>query len=70
MRGHGDSAWAAPLLASIRGRRYSAAGAPAYRLERYTYTSGWENQTGTHLQRRSPRARVEYLDLGAAAPPA
>jgi hypothetical protein len=68
-----DAAWADPLLASIRGRRYSAGDGATYRLERYTYTSGFEhNTTGTHIAARSARARVEYFDLseGIAAPEA
>ena len=66
-----DASWADPLLASIRGRRYSPSDTATYRLERYTYTSGFEhNTTGTHIAARSPRARVEYFDLseGIAAP--
>jgi hypothetical protein len=66
-----DPHWADPLLASIRGRRYSAGDGATYRLECYTYTSGFEhNTTGTHIAARSARARVEYFDLGegVAAP--
>ncbi|HVQ07587.1 MAG TPA: hypothetical protein VMS43_04055 [Allosphingosinicella sp.] len=66
-----DPAWADPLLVSIRGRRYSAGDTATYRLERYTYTSGFQhNTTGTHIAARSARARVEYFDLseGIAAP--
>jgi tetratricopeptide (TPR) repeat protein len=63
LRKSGDSTWAAPLLKSIAGRLYAAAPDPAYRIERYTYTSGYEIQTGSHIRQRSPRARVEYFDL-------
>jgi hypothetical protein len=66
----GEAQWAPPLLDSIRGRVYSTAAEPTYRLERYTYTSGYETQTGTHMLRHSPRARAEYLDLTANAPDA
>jgi hypothetical protein len=57
--------WAEPLLEAIRGRRYtpSADGRPTYRLERYTYTSGYESRTGSLIRQRSPNGRVEYLDL-------
>lgn len=71
VRKRGDSSWATPLLRSIGGRLYAPAQRPAYRLERYTYTSGWQRQAGSHIMRRSPRARVEYSDLtndGRVAP--
>jgi hypothetical protein len=62
------SGWEAPLLESIRGRRYSPGDRPTYRLERYTYISTLDfTATGTHIPDRSPRARVEYLDLTARA---
>lgn len=63
--------WADPLLQSIRGRRYApSAGTSTYRLERYTYTSGYDDQgTGTRTATRSPRARVEYFDLSGLTPP-
>ena len=70
---HGaDPGWAEPLLESVRGRRYSTAGEPSYRVERYTYTSRLEAATGTRGTVRSPRARAEYFDLtdpGQPAPP-
>lgn len=70
VRGDGARSWANPLLESIRRRRYSqAAGTEAtYRVERYTYTSGFESRAGSHIMQRSPRARVEYFDLGGGAP--
>jgi hypothetical protein len=60
-----DAGWATPLLQSIRDRRYSESsdGKPTHRLERYTYTAGYEMTTGSHMVRRSPMARVEYMDL-------
>ena len=74
VRSEGRTDWAAPLLGSIRGRRYSSAAEnePTFRVERYTYTSGYELRTGSHIMQRSPRARVEYFDLGGVAenPPA
>jgi hypothetical protein len=71
VRRSADPHWADPLLVSIRGRRYAAGDAATYRLERYTYTSGFQhNDTGTHISGRSSRARVEYFDLSeGAAPP-
>ncbi len=66
-RGAG-AGWAEPLLESIRGRRYSTGEEPTYRLERYTFTGGWETATGTRLPQRSPRGRVEYLDLTVSNP--
>ena len=72
VRRSGNASWAEPLLRSISGRRYSASadGGPSYRLERYTYTSDLEMQTGSRMMRRSPRARVEFLDLTADEAPA
>ena len=58
-----EAGWADPLLESIRGRLYSTADEPTFRLERYTYTAGWDSATGRRTRARSPRARVEYLDL-------
>ena len=71
LRKSGGASWAAPLLKSIRGRLYGPLAKPSYRVERYTYTSSWEMQGGSHIRRRSPKARVEYLDLTAreTAPP-
>ena len=61
--------WDDPLLEAIEGRVYSTAPEATYRLERYTYTSSYETLTGTRLPMHSPRARVEYMDLTANAPP-
>jgi hypothetical protein len=72
LRSEKGSDWARPLLHSIAGRLYSktASQAPFYRVERYTYTAGYELQNGSRIERRSPKARIEYLDLTAApAPP-
>jgi tetratricopeptide (TPR) repeat protein len=65
LRKDGPTDWATPLLKSLAGRVYSspAEGTPIYRLERYTYTAGFETRAGTRIAQRSPRARVEYLDL-------
>lgn len=65
-RSRGDTYWAKPLLASIQARRYTPgdpSSASSYRLERYTYTSGFERRTDTHSRGRSPDTRVEFLDL-------
>lgn len=65
-RSKGDRFWAQTLLQSIRGRRYTPAkeGSPgSYRLERYTYASGFEGKTGSRLPDHSPQTRIEYLDL-------
>jgi hypothetical protein len=63
LRKSSGASWADPLLKSIGGRLYAPLERPSYRQERYTYTAGWETQTGSRIKRRSPRARVEYLDL-------
>ena len=72
LRRGANADWAEPLLQSIGGRRYSASadGGPSYRLERYTYTSDLEMQTGSRIIRHSPRARVEFLDLTTDEAPA
>ena len=72
VRSKGDLFWAKPLMKSISLRRYTAGkvGDPAsVRHERYTYTSGYEGQTGTRVGQRSPKARVEYFDLSDIASP-
>ena len=69
MRRGGPPEWAGPLLQSIRGRRYSTNSQPTYRMERYTYTAGYELRSGSHMLQRAPRARVEYLNLSDAPPP-
>jgi hypothetical protein len=65
LRKDGRTGWADPLLRSIAGRVYAkpAGGAPVYRMERYTYTAGYESRTGSRIAQRSPKARVEYVDL-------
>jgi hypothetical protein len=63
LRNHNDPDWADPLIVSIRGRIYTAAAEPTYRLERYTYTAGYRELTGSHIRRRTRAARVETLDL-------
>lgn len=67
LRRSGDTDWAPTLMASISGRIYAPLKDPSgsYRVERYTYTSLWEDRTGTRLKQRSANARVEMLDLSA-----
>ena len=67
---HG-AGWSAPILQSIRGRRYAAYDGRTYRLERYTYTSALRQVGGSHIPQHSPGARIEFFDLseGAAPPP-
>jgi hypothetical protein len=65
-RSDGDIFWAKPLLASIKGRRYTPARADSVgsrRLERYTYTSGYDGYSGTRVADRTPQGRVEFIDL-------
>ncbi|HEY0627844.1 MAG TPA: hypothetical protein VGD23_00790, partial [Sphingomicrobium sp.] len=67
-RSKGDTFWAKPLLKSIGGRRYTPAkeGSPGTaRLERYTYTSGYEEKSDSNMAGRSPNGRVEFIDLSA-----
>jgi hypothetical protein len=64
-RGSGTT-WAQPLLDSIRGRVYSEADEPTYRLERYSFTADYARSNGSPMRRRSARARIEFLDLTTA----
>ena len=54
-------------MKSVRGRIYSPVAENdaegAYRVERYSYTSFFESQTGTRVRQRGPNARIEFLDL-------
>jgi len=69
LRSGRETVWTRPLLESIRGRLYSTAEEPTYRLERYTLTARREQPTGTRLQQQmADMARVEYLDLTTNAP--
>lgn len=67
IRDSGATAWAAPLLKSIKGRIYTPSDANgaegAFRVERYSYTALWGNRTGTRIRQRGSDARVEFLDL-------
>lgn len=66
VRKKGSTVWAQPLLASIQGRRYTPADESSHaarRLERYTYTSGYETTVGSRVADRSPQGRVEFIDL-------
>ena len=67
LRRGADASWARPLLGAIAGRRYTNAPQATYKIERYTYTSTLVQTTGSRLYVRSPRARVEYLDLTTSA---
>ena len=70
LRRGGNAGWSDPLMESIRGRLYSTAEEATYRLERYTYTAGYEAATGTRIRQQGPRARVEFFDLtGIERPP-
>lgn len=59
----GSKGWEKPLLESIAGRRYSAAEAPSFRLERYTMTAPLEIGSRSRIPVRVPRTIVEYFDL-------
>lgn len=71
-RSKGDLYWTKPLLISMAGRRYTP-GKPndpaSVRTERYTYTSGYEVQTGARTPVHSPKARVEMIDLSDFSAP-
>lgn len=64
IRSEGPTDWTKSLMRSISGRIYAPMKSATYRIERYSYTSRWMNNiTGTHIRRRSPNARIEYVDL-------
>lgn len=66
LRKSGNIFWASPLLRSIAGRLYTPGNGRAldsYKVERYTYTSGYVGATGSHVAQRGPQGRVEFLDL-------
>lgn len=67
LRHSGGTSWTETLMASINGRIYAPLSEPggSYRVERYTYTSLWEDRTGSLLKQRSANARIEMLDLSA-----
>lgn len=67
LRSSGNADWAKPVLGSIRQRIYAPLADPggSYRVERFSYTSLWEQRLGTRLRQRSANARVESLDLSA-----
>ena len=67
VRHRNGAGWSAPILQSIRGRRYAAYDSRTYRLERYTYTSALRDVGGSHIRGRSPGARIEYFDLSEGA---
>lgn len=67
-RSRGAGGWETPLMASIRGRRFSTGDDSTYRLERYTFTAGYEARSGTRIAQRSPLARLEYFDLSGDQP--
>ncbi|MEZ0242234.1 MAG: hypothetical protein ACAH11_02585 [Sphingomonas sp.] len=72
---HFDSAWAAPIMASIRTRRYAPlkldpSDPGILRVERYTLTSRWTTNTGSRLRDREATPRIEMLDLSAEDPAA
>ena len=73
LRHSGPTYWAEPVLASIAGRIYSpvvgAVPDGSYRVERYSFTSLWEDRTGTRIRQRSANSRVEFLDLTADPAP-
>jgi len=71
LRKSGETGWAKPLLTSIKGRVFSPTDPTQggfYRVERYTYTSRFEDRLGTRIKQRSAQGRVEYLDLTMDAP--
>lgn len=71
LRSRGPTFWLTPVLASVSSRLYAAsgeAGAPAYRVERYRYTSLIERASDTRIKSHSAQGRIEMLDITAAPP--
>ncbi|HEY0411830.1 MAG TPA: hypothetical protein VGD66_01655 [Allosphingosinicella sp.] len=72
LRAKGPREWLQPVLSSIAGRIYAPAAGAAeatYRVERFSYTSLMETQTGTRIATHSAQGRIESLDITAEAPP-
>ncbi|HLL30529.1 MAG TPA: hypothetical protein VK403_05995 [Allosphingosinicella sp.] len=66
LRSKGNTFWATRFLESVKARRYTPGnGDPktSYFLERYTYTASYQSTTGTRLQSRSAKPRIEFVDL-------
>jgi hypothetical protein len=66
LRSKGKTFWAIRFLQSVKARRYTPGnGDPktSYFLERYTYTASYQGTTGTRLQSRSAKPRIEFVDL-------
>lgn len=62
--------WDKRVLETVAGRRYlplktDGKTPGAFRVERYTLTADWGQQSGTRLRQREPEARLEVLDLTA-----
>ena len=63
-----EASWAAAVLKSINDRIYAPLkrepGDPGvYAVERYTFTSLMEDRTGTRVNQRSAKGRIERIDL-------
>jgi hypothetical protein len=68
-----DIGWTKPVITSIKSRIYSPVkaepGDPGfYKVERYSLTAYWEEQLGTRIRQRGPRAKIERIDLSEDAP--
>ncbi|MFZ2996803.1 tetratricopeptide repeat protein [Sphingobium sp.] len=71
LRGSTSTAWAAPVLRQIAGRRYAAtqtagqgaAEQGAYRVERFTPRAEYRTPVGSHIKRRIAIGGYEVLDL-------
>lgn len=71
LRSEGNTDWSKLITASIKSRVYAPLKAtnkdasPAfYMIERYTYTARYMDEvTGTRIARRSPRPRIERIDI-------
>ena len=60
--------WTAPVLKSIRSRRYAplalnGSDPGLFRVERYTLTAHWTKATGSRMAVREAQPRLEMLDL-------
>lgn len=72
---HFDKDWGAPIMASIRTRRYAPlkldpSDPGILRVERYTLTSRYTTNTGSRLRDREATPRIEMLDLSTDEPAA
>jgi tetratricopeptide (TPR) repeat protein len=72
IRGSSRHGWTRPVLAQVRGRRYTPRsgdedGPAVYRIERFSLRSTYATPTGSHVRRKAGRTELVSLDMSAPA---